>query len=215
MSGYPRLRMFAPMVMVYLLRTYMDTESPESIWWIRILFASGKLAVLAVYAFIWMRVGGSSDTRIIKVSPADLQPPNPFAKSLMGEDHLVAEDMTVKDYDSKALGQRFSMFCTSGLMVIGLHYYKEMVIPLVLASVMGLWSLYSDQLVQIYILGRDPYSPPYASALKRPFKQAGPFGDMMKPWHDLQEQQKRQVEKKALRQQKKAANPGLSSKKRK
>ena len=43
-----------------------------------------------------------------------------------------------------------------------LHYYNGLTIPLVLSSIMGLWTLPSDHLVQIYIRGRSPTDPEYA-----------------------------------------------------
>lgn len=42
-----------------------------------------------------------------------------------------------------------------------LHYYNGLTIPLVLSSIMGLWTLPSDHLVQIYIRGRSPTDPEY------------------------------------------------------
>merc|ERR1712166_368068 len=48
------------------------------------------------------------------------------------------------------------------------------------------------------IRGRSPTDPEFASELKRPFKQQSPFGDFTKPWQDMQEQQKKQEEKRAL-----------------
>eukprot|EP00656_Telonema_subtile_P003741 TRINITY_DN11691_c0_g1_i1.p1 TRINITY_DN11691_c0_g1~~TRINITY_DN11691_c0_g1_i1.p1 ORF type:complete len:215 (+),score=82.39 TRINITY_DN11691_c0_g1_i1:142-786(+) len=210
------LKMFMPLILVYMIRNGIDTSDETNVVYMRAFFIVGKLIVVGLYGYVYLHVTKSTDTREIKVSAADLQPPNPFAKA-MGADLMdteAPETMTCAEYDMKMLKSKLSQLLMQCCIIGFLHYYNGLVIPLILSVVMGMSALPNDQLIQIHVLGRDPTDPDYASDLKRPFKQHSPFGDMMKPWQDAQEAQKKQEEKRALRQQKKALKKSANTKRK-
>merc|ERR1712166_143178 len=211
-----KLKMLMPLGLVYLLRNGMDTSDEQNIVYMRAFFITGKLLMLAFWGYVYLGIQSNSDTRLIKVTPSDLQAPNPFAKALGAEaaGSGVAEVMTTVEYDMKVLIQKLTQLGMQCCIIGFLHYYNGLVIPLVLSVIMGIVAIPSDQLTQIYVLKRAPTTPEYASDLKRPFKQQSPFGDMMKPWQDMQEAQKKQEEKRALRQQKKAAKASANTKRK-
>merc|ERR1711934_39001 len=201
------IRMFMPIGLVYVLRNSIDTSDETNIGYMRVFFVTGKLLVLALYAAIYKGIQNNQDTRTVKVTQADLQPPNPFQKA-MGADSFnssVPDIYTYPVYDQLMLNQKFTQLVMQCCIIGFLHYYQGLVIPLVLSVVMGVYSLPSEPLVQIYLRGRDPTNPEYAQELKRPFKPQSAFGDMLKPWQDMQEAQKKQEEKREARKAKKAA----------
>jgi hypothetical protein len=211
--GFP-FRFLVPLVLVYILRNGLDTTDPANIVWMRVFFGGCKGLVMVIYFYIFMKLKSSTDERVLKVKPSDLQPPNPMAKALGADQYQTdtAETMTIPEYDQKVLLQKVTQLVMQCAIVGFLHYYNGLTIPLVLSSVMGMWSLPTDHLVQIYVRGRDPTDPEYASELKRPFKQQSPFSDFTKPWQDMQEAQKKQEDKRAVRAQKKAKKLSVASK---
>merc|ERR1712196_751175 len=184
----------ASLFAVYVLRHSVDTTDPVNVQYIRILFSTSKLIELAVYALIWKEIKSSDDTRTIKVSPSDIQPPNPLTKALQPEQFSgLPEEMTIPEYDTKMMTQKIVQLTMQCCVVGFLHFYNGLCIPLILSSFMGLWNLQSDHLFQIHLRGSEA-----VDELKRPFKIKPPLGDLMRPWQERAEAQKRQEEKRAL-----------------
>jgi len=90
----------------------------------------------------------------------------PEVKS-MGQVVSPAVDQTVREYDSSKLKEQVKQSLMSFVILGGVYYKWQYLMPLVLQVLMTPVQLYESPLIQLHFLGAD---------MKRPFPAANPFG---------------------------------------
>lgn len=168
-------KMFLPLGLVYGMK-YVDAENPTNIMYMRVFFAVGEVSLLLLWLYVlFAQVQKRDDNRILEVTAAELQPPNPlgdmFSSNKMPKDKK-KEKMTYRQHDEGQCKEKIKQIMMQGLIVGGIHWKWGTVLPLVMSVVMALVDLPENPIVRIYLRGHQDTED---KNLKRPFKAKTPF----------------------------------------
>ncbi|CAG8531196.1 17268_t:CDS:2 [Rhizophagus irregularis] len=101
-----------------------------------------------------------------------------------------------RDYDLSKVQELLKQTLIGVVIMLVLHFYWNFTQPLFIQSIIPLKNLYYNKIVQIHLLGK-----PAEGDLKRPFKEASPFGQ-------LSDSQQPQTDKAAIKKAAKASKSG-------
>lgn len=151
---------------IQLLR-YVDLTNPKNVLILRMGYIGSQMLMLLFWT--WMR---SVVKRTGKAGSESLEyeePPKPFS----GEAPKRIK-MTMAEYDALEVGKQLQQIIVGTIIMLILHVWLGMVQPLFLQILLPWKSLVTNPLVQIHLFGFKA-----DGALKRPFKQPGPFSEFM------------------------------------
>ncbi|KAJ3324077.1 hypothetical protein HDV06_000618 [Boothiomyces sp. JEL0866] len=144
------------------LANKFQLDAPENTNILRIAYASVQLIGLATIAYIYTRIKSKKDQTKLVYS----EPKAPFST-----EEPALTRTTFEEYD---IGQiKTLLFQTfTGIAIIGFMHFKWGYLrPLLLQSVLGLRTLSSAPLVQVWVFGKEA-----TGDLARPWKAANPLG---------------------------------------
>lgn len=147
----------------------LDFTDPQIVYYARAAYVISNTIIFGVYAIIQARINANNDeTPLVYEEPAP-----PFSGQSNGK--LVTT--TVKEYDSEQL-QKAKRSTMMGVAIMAfMHLYMGYAQPLVIQSILPLISLFTNNLVSIYIFNKAA-----EGSLSRPFAPpAGLFGGGNKP----------------------------------
>ncbi|CAG8579572.1 inorganic phosphate transporter Pho88 [Gigaspora rosea] len=165
----------------------LDLENPENIIYVRSGYIGVQTLILSICYYLATIIKKKNDTTALEyVEPA---------KRLTDEPSKHVET-TNRDYDLGKLQELLKQTVIGiGFMMV-LHLWFEFTQPLFIQSLLPLKITYENPLVQIHLLGK-----PAEGDLKRPFKTAGLFGNLV-------DSQQPQTDKTSIKKAKKASNSG-------
>lgn len=172
------------MGILYLTRQF-DEKDENVVFGFRLYFTIVTIVIAGLYTFIKTNcIKASDDEKILMLSEKDLQPANPIADAMGAEQGLNEEKKPwkVSEYDTKVCDEKIKQMAIQTLIICGIHYKWEYIVPLILSPTMALINLVDDKLIAIYFLGKDPEKD---ASLKRPFAAPkGAFDDLMKAYKE-------------------------------
>lgn len=180
MDNFDPVQMALPLGCIMLMSN-LDTEAEETIFMIRIFFASLNVVILMLSAYIYYRVRNMPEAtedklKNKKIAVITKKPPQ-FGPG--SSDPPEVEMMTYQEHDVHHLltasKTRAIQFC----VICGIHYKWGYAKPLVISTVIGFYQIYKSELFQIHVVGSKP-----EDNLKRPFDQKEK-GGMMKMFNDF------------------------------
>ena len=140
----------------------LKLDEPENVGYIRLAYASSLVIQLFIMGYMYSKIQKKNDTTKLVYS----EPPSPYGNA---EPEQV--ETTVKDYDQSQLKSAMSQWVLSLVIILVMHGYWGYIRPLTLQVVLGIKTVLSTPLAQIYVLGKEA-----TGSLSRPFKVPSPFG---------------------------------------
>merc|ERR1719460_1002183 len=145
--------MILPMGILYLTRQF-DEKDENIVSGFRLYFTIVTLLIAGLYTFIKNNCIKETETeKVLMLSEKDLQPANPIADA-MGADTGADEEKKpwkVSEYDTKICDEKIKQMAIQTLIICGIHYKFEYIVPLILSPTMALINLVDDKLVAIYM----------------------------------------------------------------
>lgn len=142
-----------------------DLANQQNALIIRIVYAIVQLLNLAVLGYIRHLIVKNKFKGTVTVTI----PPKPFS-----EEEPKTETISIEEYDNRELLKNLQSTIMGMFFLIAIHVWMGALQPLIFQSIFPLKSLFSNNLFQIYILGKKA-----EGKLQRPFKEPNPFGELM------------------------------------
>jgi len=182
----------APAIIMGLNYAGIDYTNPNTILSARILYGVGQLAVLLLSLFIFLRIKKNNDSTTFKIKkPVGMLEAAKQAQAPKSEGEDDLEEVTVVDYDTAELWKLVKGNLIGMAITLFIHIKWGFVPPLVIQVAMSPVTLWSNPLVQLYLIGK-----PATGSLARPFKAEAPdlFG-LQKKMEEMKAEQMRQADK--------------------
>ena len=161
MSGEnPLMRMIPMFGMIYVINK-LDFEDENTQLYCRMAYGIGFiLQVIILYL---------TKQKIKTQENGDKMVHVPEQKAPFGDTVIApAKDCTYIQYDEEKYDEAIKQLLIGACIISFIHYKWQMFQPLVFQSVMPLWNLYQNQLVQIHLFNN--------KTITRPWMQKTPFG---------------------------------------
>ncbi|RGB42905.1 inorganic phosphate transporter Pho88 [Rhizophagus diaphanus] len=165
----------------------LDLDNPEVLIYVRIGYLVSQTIILSACYFAAIKIKGKNDLTALKY----VEPAKPFTNE---QPKLV--ETSNRDYDLSKVQELLKQTLIGVVIMLVLHFYWNFTQPLFIQSIIPLKNLYYNKIVQIHLLGK-----PAEGDLKRPFKEASPFGQ-------LSDSQQPQTDKAAIKKAAKASKSG-------
>jgi len=152
-------RLLAPMLLVYVFNS-LPLEDSVKLTIARFLFGAKSVGIIAVLIVIRLAIERSrlqSDEKV-RVENTSWE---------TGEMELVTETISAYEYDHRELQKAVTQHGVQTIVVMGLHYQWEVVVPLVIGCLAAFTQVWESPLFRIYCRGRSKFDD---ADLKRPFK---------------------------------------------
>jgi len=159
MPPMPKLSLsqFMPMIVMIGLNKYNLDEMGYRTW-VEIAFVLVQLACLGVLAYLHTRISAMPDTGAKIDIPEVTQ---------LGQVVKPATKQTAKEYDSEKLREQVKQTVMTCVILGGIYYKWQSLLPMVLQVLMTPLRLFETQLVKIHVFGH---------TVARPFPAESPFG---------------------------------------
>ena len=144
----------------------LDLEDPTILFYVRAFYISCQVITFLVYFIVRFKINQKNDLTTIKY----VEPANPMS----GETEPRAVVTTVKEYDLQQVNSQVKGIFTGLAMMGFMHLYMKYTNPLIMQSVSGVKSALESNIVKIHL-----YGSPATGDLKRPFKTAPGFMEML------------------------------------
>lgn len=167
------------MLPVLLLMSYIDMTNPDTIFYLRVAFIVSFVLTLAYVQFLKYKIAQA---------PFD---PKPTIK--VQETGKPEQMMNAQQYDQHEVGKMQTQILVGMVVVLLMHYKWEYVQPLFIQAVTGPMNVLTNNLSMIHV-----FNKPAEGDRARPFKEGGPFADLMKAFQ-APEEEKPAVAKKEVR----------------
>ncbi|KAI8825279.1 inorganic phosphate transporter Pho88 [Fimicolochytrium jonesii] len=165
-----------------------ELDKEENTPYLRAAYLGMQIISVIVWGLIYSKVVAANDqTPLVYTEAANALDPS----------NTTTIRTTVKDYDIKKIIEQLRSQAIAAAILGLMHFKFGYLRPLLLQSILGFKALYSTQLVQIHLLGKQP-----VAELVRPWKAANPFGETVKPTteKEIKAKEKREAKKKANHQ---------------
>jgi len=151
------VKMALPFFGIFLMYK-LDFTDPANIFIVRMSFAVVQAITIAVCVIIYFKISSSSTNKdstdekiLVKRTPELLSGESSETKPI---------SMTRTEYDMEEWQKFVKQTLITTAMIVGIHYYFEVIPPLLMQSIMGVSTLIGMPLVNAYIFNR-PISRPF------------------------------------------------------
>ncbi|RIA91265.1 inorganic phosphate transporter Pho88 [Glomus cerebriforme] len=165
----------------------LDLDNPEVLIYVRLGYLVTQTIILAACYIAATKIKEKNDITPFKY----VEPAKPFSNE---QAKLV--ETNNRDYDLSKVQELIKQTGIGFVIMLALHFYWNFTQPLFIQSIIPLKNLYNNKIVQIHVFGK-----PAEGDLKRPFKEASPFGQ-------LSDSQQPQTDKAAIKKAAKASKSG-------
>jgi len=175
------------LLLMFSVRSYIDTEDETTVFWLRIGFYTTQFISLLTYfcIYIYLKYYSEDTTeKKLKVFQSEITP-NAFMLDDEEDEEL---NLTISQYDCIMIEQHLKRDAIILCFTSFLHFYMGLVIPLLGISLLGLFNLSQQPIIQLRLLGANPNSD---VKLRRPFKNNAGMSSWMKNWDPVAARRKK------------------------
>ena len=163
-----------------------NIDAPENTMYLRLGYGTVQVITLAIVGWIYLKVRAAQDKTQLVYNDVK----NPFDPS----DKEVVKTTNL-EYDTEQTRTLLTQTLTTIAMIVFMHLQWGYLRPMLLQTVLGFRTLWSNALFKVYILGQ-----PATGALARPWKTMNTFGQTAGPTpKELKAKEKKEAKKKINR----------------